>query len=198
MRCLRLGHSPSFPMKNFLRFFIGFSVAAVAFAAEPKPIEETFEGYWSAYVRKDFPRVTADILPSDLEDTKAALLPVFLAAQTSKEKDALTVVTAFFGRTVGKARESLSPQEVFAALHRVTIAANPDFFEVLKEAKIAVVFVRTPDADNAEIHYQISIRGETQIEVDRLVKKDGRWWMRVKEDPRETAAQFKQMFGQGS
>lgn len=185
-------------MKNFLRFFIGFSVAGVAFAADTKPIEETFERFWGAYVRKDFARVTADILPSDLEDTKAALLPVFLAAQTSKEKDALAVVTAFFGRAVGKARESFSPQEVYAGLHRVTIAANPEFFDILKEAKTSVVFVRTPDADTAEIHYQISIRGEAQMEVDRLVKKDGRWWMRVKEDPRETAAQFKQMLGQSS
>lgn len=185
-------------MKHLLRLFIGLSVVAAAYSSENKPIEETFERYWTAYVRKDFVKVAADILPSDLEEAKAALLPVFVAAQTHKEKEALAVVTAFFGRTVGKARESLTPLEVYSGLHRVTMAATPDFFEVLKEAKVTVVFVRMADADSAEIHYQITIRGESQIETDRLIRKDGRWWIRVKEDPRDTAAQFKQMFAQGS
>lgn len=183
-------------LKKALIFLIGASVAAVSFAAESASVEDLFQRYWSAFVRKDFVRVAADILPSDLEDTKSALLPVFLAAQSHKDKEVQAIVTAFFGRTVGKARENLSPQEVYIALHRVTLAGAPDFFEVLKNAKTSVVFVRTPTPDTAEVHYQITVGSESDMEVDSFIKKDGRWWVRVKEDPRDTAAQFKARFTQ--
>ena len=30
--------------------------------------------------------------------------------------------------------------------------------------------------------------------MEALVKKDGRWWVKIKDDPKEAAANFKQLF----
>ena len=119
---------------------------------------------------------------------------MFLEAQSSKTKEVQEVVTAFFGRAVGKARDSLTPAEVFAGLNRVVTSNDPQFFELLKDAKTAIIFVRTPDADNAEVHFQVTIRGESDVDVEGLTRKNGRWWVRINEDPKQIAAQFKAMF----
>lgn len=106
------------------------------------------------------------------------------------------MVTEFFGRAVGKARESLTPVEVFAGLNRIITAGNQNFFELLKDARTSIIFVRTPDANNAEVHFQVTIRGESDVDVEKLTKKNGRWWVRINEDPKEVAAQFKAMLAQ--
>jgi hypothetical protein len=180
-------------MKKLLSLCLSLMVCAVASAADTKPIEDVFQNYWSAYVRKDFVKAAADVLPSDLEAAKTELLPVFLSAQTSKNKEVQEIVSAFFGRAVGKARETLAPAEVFAGLNRVITAGNPQFFDMLKDAATSIIFVRTPDADNAEVHFQVTIRGASDIDVEALTKKSGRWWVRMSEDPKQVAAQFKEM-----
>ena len=180
-------------MKKALLLFLSLTVCAVALAADTKPIESVFDAYWKAYARKDFVKAAAEVLPSDLEAAKAELLPVLLAAQASKDKQVQEIVTTFFGRAVGKARESLSAAEVFAGLNRVVTASNPDFFELLKDAQTSVFFVRTPDADTAEVHFQVTIRGESDVDAEALTRKNGRWWVRINEDPKQIAAQFKAM-----
>jgi hypothetical protein len=75
----------------------------------------------------------------------------------------------------------------------VMTAGNPQLFDILKEASTTVVFVRTPDADNAEVHFQISVRGQGDMDVEPLTRKTGRWWVKLKEDPKELAAQIKAM-----
>jgi hypothetical protein len=183
-------------MKKAFQLALALTVTAAAFAANTKPIEDVFQRYWGAYSKKDFVKAAADVLPSDLDDAKKELLPVFLQAQSHSDKQVQEMVTAFFGRTVGKSRETLSPVEVFAGLNRVITAGNPDLFEVLKDAALTVVFVRTPDDDNAEIHYQVMVRGQSDMDVDSLTKKSGRWWVRINEDPKEVAANFKAMLEQ--
>ena len=178
-------------MKKLLLLSLAMSFAAVALAADTKPVEEVFTRYWGAYSKKDFAKAATDVLPADLDDAKTALLPVFLEAQTHKDKDVQDVVNAFFGRTVGKARESLAPAEVFAGLNRVITANNPDFFEVLKDAKLSIIFIRAVDDDNAEVHFQVTVRGESDTDSESLTRKNGRWWVRINEDPKEVAAQFK-------
>ncbi len=185
-------------MKQALALILALAFTSVSFAANTQPIEDTFQRYWSAFVKKDFAKVTAEILPSDLEDLKKAVLPVFVGAQGHKVKEVQEIVAAFFGRTVGKARETMSPQEVFTGLNRVLMVGNPQLFEMLSQAKTTIVLVRTPNAENAVIHFQMVLQGEGDMEIESLTKKDGRWWMRVKEDPRETAEGFKQMFAQTS
>ena len=181
-------------MKKLLSLTLTLLLTAAAFAADTKPIEDVFQRYWSAYSKKDFVKAAADILPADLENAKKALLPVFLEAQANREKEAQELVNAFFGRTVGKARENLSPQDVFAGLNRIITGSNPEFFEMLKDASVSIIFVRTPDADNAEVHFQVTVRGQSDTDAEALTRKDGRWWVRINEDPEQVAAQFKEMF----
>jgi hypothetical protein len=185
-------------MKQALALILALAFTSVSFASNTKPIEDTFQRYWTAFVKKDFAKVTAEILPSDLEDLKKAVLPVFVGAQSHKVKEVQEIVVAFFGRTVGKSRETISAQEVFVGLNRVLMVGNPQLFDMLSQASTTIVFVRTPDADNAEIHFQLVLQGEGDMEVETLTKKDGRWWMRLKEDPSETAEGFKQMFAQAT
>lgn len=191
--------SLGFPaMKTLLALTLALSLNVVAFAANTKPIEDVFQRYWSAYAKKDFVKAAADVLPSDLEDAKAALLPVFIQAQGHRDKEVQEMVTAFFGRTVGKSRETLSPTDVYAGLNRLITAGNAEFFEVLKEAALSIIFVRTPDDDNAEVHFQVTIRGQSDTDAETLTKKNGRWWVRINEDPKEVAAHFKEMLAKKS
>ena len=180
-------------MKKLFAVTLAITLCTGAFAADSKPIEDVFHRYWAAYVKKDFVRAAADVLPSDLDEAKAALLPVFLEAQTRTEKQTQEMVNTFFGRTVGKARETLSPHEVFAGLNRLVTAGNPQFFDLLKDASVNVIFVRRPDNENAEVHFQVTVRGESDTDAEALKLKDGRWWLRMNDNPRDIAAHFKQM-----
>jgi hypothetical protein len=185
-------------MKKLIVLALSVILCAASSAADTKPIEDVFQRYWSAYAKKDFVRAAADVLPADLEAAKTALLPVFLEAQTRSEKEVQEMVTAFFGRTVGKSRESLTPADVFAGLNRLVTAGNPEFFELLKTASLSIIFVRTPDDANAEVHFQVTVRGQSDTDSESLTKKDGRWWLRINEDPREIAAHFKEMLAKKS
>jgi hypothetical protein len=180
-------------MKKLIGLVLALAICAVSQAADTKPIEDVFQRYWSAYAKKDFIRAAADVLPADLDGAKTALLPVFLEAQTRTEKEVQDMVVTFFGRAVGKARETLPPQEVFAGLNRLITAGNPQFFDLLKDASLSIIFVRRPDDDNAEVHFQVTVRGQSDTDSETLTKKDGRWWLRINEDPHEIAAHFKQM-----
>lgn len=181
-------------MKNAFLLLLSLTVAAASYAADTKPVEEAFQRYWGAYSKKDFAKAATEILPSDLEATKAAVLPVFLANQNSKAKDAAEVLAAFFGKTVGKSRETMSAADVFVGLNRVVAAGSPELFEALKDATVSIIFVKSVSADAAEIHFQVMVRGQGDTDAESLVKKDGRWWVKVKDDPKETAASFKALF----
>lgn len=181
-------------MKKALLLLISLTVAAAAYAADTKPIEDEFLRYWQAYSKKDFAKAAAEILPSDLDATKAAVLPVFLAGQSSKAKDAPEVQAAFFGKTVGKARETMSGADVFTALNRVVATGSPELFEALKEATVSIIFVRQVTPESAEVHFQITVRGQGDTDAETLVKKDGRWWVKLKDDPKQTADSFKELF----
>jgi hypothetical protein len=178
--------------KAFL--LLALTLTTLAFAADNKPIEDTFNRYWAAYSRKDFAAAGADVLPSDLENAKTILLPVFLGAQTNKNKEVQDIVVAFFGKAVGKGRESLSPVEVFAGLNRIISGNNPDMFEAFKVASTSIVFVRRMKDDEAEVHFQVSVKGAAEMDAEGLIRKDGRWWIRLNDDPKEAAEQFKAMF----
>ncbi len=180
-------------MKKPIALFLALVFATSSWAANTKPIEDVFQRYWNAFAKKDFTKAAADVLPSDLEEIKTVLVPALIAASTSKEKEVQEFVATFFGKTVGKSREMIPPAEAFAGLMRVMTAGNPQLFDIPKEASTTVVFVRTPDADNADVHFQISVRGQGDMDVEPLTRKNGRWWVKLKEDPKELAAQIKAM-----
>lgn len=182
------------PMKQVLLIALALTVSVVAHAANTQPIEDVFQRYWSAYARKDATKAATDVLPSDLEEMKAAVLPIFLGAQSSKAKETQEILGLFFGRTVGKARESFSAVDVYAGLNRLVMAGDPQMFDSLKDASLTIIFVKTPSANEAEVHFQIMLRGASDTDSEKLLNKSGRWWVRVKDDPQETAAHFKQLF----
>ncbi len=178
-------------MTKVIAFLVALTCTAGAFAASTPSVEDVFQRYWSSYSKKDYAKAAGEVLPADLEASKTALLPLFLAAQASRDKEVQEMVTAFFGRTVGKARETMPALDVFAGLNRLAAAGNPQFFDLLKDAKVSVIFVRKVDADNAEVHYQVTIGSESDTDVEALTRKDGRWWVRASEDPQAVAASLK-------
>ncbi len=180
-------------MKKPIALLLTLVFATSSWAASTKPIEDVFQRYWSAFAKKDFTKAAADVLPSALGEIKTVRVPALIAVSTSKEKDVQEFVAMFFGKTVGKSRETIPPAEAFAGLMRVMTAGNPQLFDVLKEASTTIVFVRTPDADTAEVHFQISLRGQGDMDVEPMARKNGRWWVKLKEDPKELAAQIKAM-----
>jgi hypothetical protein len=181
-------------MKKALLCLLALSVSAPLFGANTKPIEETFLRYWNAYARKDFAKAAAEVLPADLDNMKTEVLPVFLAAQSNKNKEVQEMLGLFFGRVVGKARETLSTADVYGGLNRLVMAGDPQMFDQLKDGTTTIIFVRSPGEDDAEVHFQVTIRGESDTDAEGLTKKNGRWWIRIKDDPKATAAQFKEMF----
>jgi hypothetical protein len=183
-------------MKKTFLLLLSLVVATASFAADTKPVETTFQRYWASYSKKDFTKAAADVLPSDLEATKAAVLPVFLANQSSKAKDAPEVLAAFFGKTVGKARETMSAVEVFAGLNRIVAAGSPELFEVLKDATVSIIFVKLAERGRLgrdSLSGDGPRSGRYRCRID-LVKKDGRWWVKIKDDPKQTAQSFKELF----
>jgi hypothetical protein len=182
-------------MKNAFLLALAVACSAVSsFAASAQPVEEVFNRYWAAYVAKDFAKAATEMLPSDLQETKDAVLPVFLAAQSSKDKQAQEILGVFFGRTVGKAREAMTPADVYAGLMRITMTNDPQMFDMLKDAALSIIFVRTPSPDEAEVHFQVTIRGASDQDAEALVKKNGRWWVRMKDNAKDVAAGFKAAF----
>ena len=63
-------------MKKFISLLALVAFAVASQAADTKPVETAFQRYWSVYAKKDFAKAAAEVLPSDLEATKAAVLPV--------------------------------------------------------------------------------------------------------------------------
>lgn len=179
-------------MKKLLLPLVLLASAALCRAADTKPVEEVFVRYWKAFAKGDYVQAAADILPSDLEEAKAALLPVLVAAQTKQDPEVQEMVKIFFGRTVGKARETMSPADVFAGLSRLIAAQDPELAEAMKEAKVEVIISRLPEPDVAEVHYQIILKnGGSDTDADFLARKNGRWWMRATAEAKEIAAQLK-------
>lgn len=181
-------------MKKVLTLVLALACCVAASASSTQAVEEAFQRYWSAVAQKDFAKAAGDILPSDLEDLRKTVLPVFVAAQGHKSKEMQELINTFFGRAVGKARENLSAQEVFLGLNRILVQTNPLMFDLMKQAKTTIVFVRTVDADNVEIHFQITVQAESEMEVEAFTRRNGRWWVRLKDEPQETAEQFKALF----
>jgi hypothetical protein len=180
-------------MKKAVVLLTALLLPLASFAADAATPEEVFQRYWHACANKEAAKAAGDILPSDLDDLKSAVLPVMLATQAPKDKNAQEFSAAFFNKIVGSARAAMSSTEVFAGFQRIVAASNPDMSELLKTATLSVIFVRNTAPDDVEVHYQVTIRGESEVDAELLTKKNGRWWVRLKEDPKQLAEQFKQI-----
>ena len=90
----------------------------------------------------------------------------------------------------------LLAQATAAGMSRGQIAlATLQTMYAIGETTAEALWGESSPPEEAEVHFQITIRGTSDADADQLAKKNGRWWIRVKEDPKEAAAQFRQVFG---
>lgn len=148
--------------------------------------------HWQAFVKKDFSKATDYIYSADLEAAKIELLPVFLEASKSSETADKEMAAAFFTNVPEEKREALSPKQVFECLNQFIAKSAPDVFEVLKDVSPIIDKVQI-SGDEATVYYHFSIQDISESDTEALVKKNDRWWLRVKEPPKETAKKFRRV-----
>lgn len=176
-----------------LAVIIGLLATAAAKGTDEELIRSSFSSYWKAFVAQDFDGAGKQILPADLIETKKALLPVFLHASQSTNEEAREMAAAFFGKLPKSERSRLSPEQVYECLNRfIVISSPPRLSEVLKATSISVNRVQITGAD-ATIYYRFQMQGISESDTEAFIKKGGKWWLRLKEDPKETAKKFRRI-----
>lgn len=150
------------------------------------------QGYWKAFTSTEFKTAAAFMHPDDLEAVQKEMPPVFIAAAQSEAKDAREMAAAFFGQHPKEKWSSLTPVEVFECLNRFLLVAAPQIFETLKGSTVVVNRFEV-NGEEATIHYKVNVQGETVEDTERYSKKDGKWWLRAKENPKDTAQKFRQL-----
>lgn len=178
-------------------FLVGLITSAVAQQSDEDIIRESITTYWKSFSSKDFSKVAAYILPEDLAGVKKEILPVFIEAARSQNDELKKLAAAFFGQTPESEWTGLAPETTYECLNRFIDANMPQLFEILKTSTITVDRVELNEA-RATIHYQIKMKDQTTNDSESYVKKDGKWWLRVKEDPKDTAKNLREAFGLGA
>lgn len=176
----------------FLPIFllVGFLTGAVAQPTDEEILRESMATYWKDLTAKDFSKATEWILPEDLEAAKKELLPVFLAAMKSPKEDVRKMASGYFGDTPEDKRADLSPAAAYVCLNQFINSNMPQLFEILKTSTMTVDRVEVKD-DQATVHYQIKVQEDVTVDTESFIKKDGKWWLRVKEDPKDTARKLR-------
>ena len=166
-----------------------------ALASEETDISDRMAGYWAAYSTKQFRGAVEYIYPADLDSAKVELLPVFLAAGESGDPELNAISDAFFLNVPRDSRSGISGKEVFIGLNHVISAVNPQLFDAVRGSTIEVLEVALGSEDSATVTYRIEFQGTPATDIERFAKHNGEWYVRVKENPRDTAAKFRQAFG---
>jgi hypothetical protein len=167
--------------------------APSASAADEDNVRRVFFTYWKSFASSDFSAAGATISPDDLVAAKRELLPVFLTISENPAKDAQQFTSAFFGQLPASKRTGLTPLEVYASLNRLIASVSLDMFKALSSATTEIDRVQISDSD-AIVHYRVVFQGISNADTEALVKKDGKWWLRLKENPQETAKKFRMLF----
>ena len=169
--------------------------ATGAFASDEETIANQMKDYWAAFSNANFNRAAEYIYPADLAAAKKELLPVFLAAGESANPELNSVADSFFLNVPRESRSSISGAQVFIGLNNFIGAANPQLFVALRDSTIEILETALGTADSATITYRILINGTPATDLERFSRLNGKWYVRVKEDPRDTAGKFRQAFG---
>ena len=182
-------------MKRFL-FVVGCVIMhACAFAAGNHDVSQRMQDYWSSYSNGDFGKAASFILPSDLDDMKTELLPIFVAVGQSTERELQTVARLFFAEVPTGDNSQMSPKQVFVGFNKFIYAANPELFSALQQSAIEVVDVAWSSDSEVVVSYRITIQDTPVSDVERFQKRGEKWYLRLKEPPRDTAIKFRQAFG---
>lgn len=151
------------------------------------------QDYWNAFTTTDFKKAAAFIHPDDLEGVQRELPPVFIAFSNSDLQEAKEIAAAFFGPHPNEKWSSLTPVEAYECLNRLILVGTPQMFEKIKGSTIVADRIEE-NGEDATLHYQIHLQSETMEAKERFSKKDGKWWIRVREDPKDTAKKFLQIY----
>lgn len=172
-----------------------FLLPIVSSAADEADISKVMTDYWAAYAKADYGAAAKLILPEDLALAQKEMPPVFIEAARSSSSEAKEMATAFFGPIPPDQRASLTGIQTYECLNRFIGVAMPGLQETLKASTITVDKVEIKAAE-ATAFYKVSIQGETSESTEAFIKKDGKWWLRVKEDSKETARKFRALLAQ--
>lgn len=182
-------------MKATVLAIVFFFLHSAAFAADDETIAQRMQDYWGAYTRAEFSEAAGYVLPADLREMKAQLLPVFLSINESTDPNLRSFAGQFFAGMPAAAYADMSPLQVFVALNRFVFNLNPDLMSAIRQSSIEISEVSRSDADNAAVIYRVVILDTPATDFERFRRHRGQWYLRLKEPPRDTAQKFRKLFG---
>jgi len=186
-------------MKRYMRslvFLVGLVILqSFASAADEDDVSKRMQDYWSAYSRAEFSMAASFVIPSDLNEMKAELLPVFLTLSKSTDPELQPIAAIFFSGIPVESYLEMSPLQVFIGLNRFIFTANPQLVSAVGQSTIEVTDVSWSTSGEATVSYRMIIQNTPVSDFERFKKHKGQWYMRLKEAPSDTAYKFRQAFG---
>lgn len=104
-------------------------------------------------------------------------------------------IQCLFYERAHDSRSGISGKEVFICLNNFVSVATPQLFDTLRGSRVEVLDVAISTEESATVTYRIVIQGAPVTDIERFAKYRGEWYVRVAENPRDTAAKFRKAFG---
>ena len=181
-------------MKIITKLITIFAFISAAYATPENDISSLMKSYWTSYSKSDFQTAAKYIHPNDLESAKKKLIPVFLAAGDSNDPELNSISDAFFLDIPQELRPNISGKQVFVGLSNFVNTANPQLFDAISKSKIEIIEVSIGSAGNATVTYRMMIEGTPTTDIERFTKFNGKWFVRLKENPKDTAIKLRKIF----
>ena len=179
-----------------LVFLVGFVLLSpFAFAANEDDVTRRMQDYWSVYARAEFGLAADFVVPSDLSELKAEILPLFIAVNKSNDPELQSIAAVFFSDIPIGSYSEMSPRQVFVALNNFIYALNPQLLSAIRQSSIEVTDVSWSSSGEATLSYRMVIQNTPVSDFERFKKYKGQWYMHLKESPKDTAYKFRQAFG---
>lgn len=160
-------------------------------------IESVLLAYWQGFGAQDFEAAARTIHPGDLEELRVQVLPVFLAGLKAPKSDRRALAQAFFAGVPEADRERLSGADTFVQFSKLVARLKPDVVNALAGKTPEVVEVSIANDGSASATYRFVILDSPSTDTDRFSRVNGRWYLRLKEAPRDTAQKFRTLFAPG-
>ena len=182
-------------MKVVSKFIAILVIASTACASPKEKISSLMQSYWADYSKADFDSAAGYIYPSDLKLAKKELLPIFLDAGDSDDPELNSISDAFFLNIPQESRPSISGKQVFVGLNNFIKSSSPEIFELVAKSKIEILEVSVSDGKSATVTYRLMVEDTPVTDIERFIKSNGKWYVRTKESPKDTATKFRKIFG---
>jgi len=183
-------------MRRIIAFLLGFVIlSSYAFAANEDDVTRRMQDYWSVYSKAEFGLAADFVLPSDLVEMKAEILPIFITVNRSDDPEFQSIAAVFFSDIPIGSYSEMSPRQVFIALNNFIYALNPQLLSAIRQSTIEVKDVSWSTSGGATVSYRMIIQNTPVSDFERFKKYRGQWYMHLKESPKDTAYKFRQAFG---